>query len=205
MTLINPLANHLVIFAKEPRLGRVKTRLAADIGPLAALAFYRKTLFSVTRRLGGDSRWTTWLAVTPDRAVFEDASWPPTHGRITLITQGRGDLGRRMAGVADSLAPGPAIIIGGDVPDIQPHHIAAAFRALGHHDAVFGPAEDGGYWLVGMKRRPAFTDFFKGVRFSSQHALADTIANLAPGQRHALLETLADIDDGEAFRRWKKG
>ena len=74
------LTNHLVIFAKEPRLGRVKTRLAADIGPLAALAFYRKTLFSVTRRLGGDSRWTTWLAVTPDRAVFGDASWPPARG-----------------------------------------------------------------------------------------------------------------------------
>ena len=194
------LTHHLVIFAKQPRLGRVKTRLAADIGHLDALAFYRRTFFSVTRRLASDHRWRTWLAVTPDRTVFDDVPWPPAHGRIS---QGGGDLGRRMAGVAAGLGPGPVVIIGADVPHIQSHHIAAAFKILGNHDVVFGPAKDGGYWLVGMKRRPAFTDIFKGVRWSTEHALGDTIANLGPGWRHALLETLADIDDGDAYQRWK--
>jgi len=199
MTLIN----HLVVFAKEPRMGRVKTRLAADIGPLAALAFYRKTLFEVTRQLARDDRWQCGLSVTPDRAVFDDGPggpWPSTDFRMS---QGPGGLGQRMGRVMEILPPGPVVIIGSDVPDIQAHHIADAFAALGRNDAVFGPAKDGGYWLVGMKRRPVFTDVFQNVRFSTRYALADTIANLSPGQRHALLETLSDIDDGKDYRRWK--
>ncbi|MEE8350698.1 MAG: TIGR04282 family arsenosugar biosynthesis glycosyltransferase [Rhodospirillales bacterium] len=200
MTLIN----HLVIFAREPRMGRVKTRLAADIGRLAALAFYRKTLFEVTRQLASDRRWQCGLAVTPERAVFDDnpgGPWPQANFRMS---QGSGDLGQRMGRVMEILPPGPVVIIGGDVPDIQAHHIADAFEALGCNDAVFGPAKDGGYWLVGMNRRPVFTDIFQNVRFSTKHALADTIANLAPSQRHVLLETLTDIDDGKDYRGWKK-
>lgn len=185
-------------------MGRVKTRLAADIGPLAALFFYRKTLFEVTRKLASDRRWQCGLAVTPERAVFDESPggpWPQANFRMG---QGSGDLGQRMGRVMEILPPGPVLIIGGDVPDIQAHHIADAFAALGRNDAVFGPAKDGGYWLVGVKRRPVFSDIFQNVRFSTQHALADTIANLAPGQRHALLETLTDIDDGKDYRHWKK-
>src|SRR3546814_16124850 len=78
------------------------------------------------------------------------------------------------------LPPGPAVIIGTDIPDIRPRHAAAAFRALGRHDAVFGPAADGGYWLVGLRRRPTIPRAFDGVRWSTEHALADTRANLRP-------------------------
>jgi glycosyltransferase A (GT-A) superfamily protein (DUF2064 family) len=66
---------------------------------------------------------------------------------------------------------------------------------------VFGPAEDGGYWLVGQRRLRALPDLFRGVRWSSPHALADTLANLAPGQTHALVATLTDVDDGGAYAR----
>ena len=90
------------------------------------------------------------------------------------------------------------------MPAIRRHHIAAAFKALGRHDAVFGPAADGGYWLVGLRRRPRFQDVFNRVRWSTEHALKDTLENLKPGQTHALLETLEDIDDGEAYAKWKK-
>ncbi|MDA0305814.1 MAG: TIGR04282 family arsenosugar biosynthesis glycosyltransferase [Proteobacteria bacterium] len=195
------LNNHLVIFAKEPRMGRVKTRLAADIGQLAALNFYRQTLFSVTNRLACDRRWHCGLAVTPDASVFDDGPWPKTDFRMS---QGQGDLGQRMGRVMEILPPGPVVIIGGDVPDIQAHHIADAFAALGKRDAVFGPAKDGGYWLVGMKRRPVFLDIFQNVRWSTKHALADTVANLGSGQCHALLEMLTDIDDGKDYRGWGK-
>jgi len=195
------LNNHLVIFAREPRLGRVKTRLAADIGRLGALGFYRRTLFSVTRRLARDPRWQCRLAVTPERAVFGEGPWPPVD---TLISQGEGDLGQRMGRVMEILPPGPVVIIGCDVPDIRACHIADAFKALGNHDAVFGPAKDGGYWLVGMKRRPVFRDVFQDVRWSTEYALPDTLANLRPGQSHALLQTLSDIDDGKDYRHWKK-
>lgn len=190
------LTHHLIIFAKMPRMGRVKTRLAADIGPVRALAFYRKSLFEMTRRLAGDRRWQCHLAVTPDRAVFDDGIWPPVD---YFISQGNGGIGQRMARVMEILPPGPVVLIGCDVPDIRARHIADAFKILGNHDAVFGPAKDGGFWLVGMKRRPVFTDIFANVRFSTGHALADTTANLGPGQSHAYLETLSDIDDGKDF------
>lgn len=190
------LRRHLVIFARLPRLGTGKRRLAADIGPVAALAFQRSTLAATVRMLGSDRRWLAWLAVTPRRG----GPWPR---RIPRIAQPAGDLGRRMALVARHLPPGAVIIIGSDIPDIRPSHIAAGFDALGGHDAVFGPAEDGGYWLVGLKRRPRFIDPFAGVRWSTSHALADTMTHLA-GRRVALLETLDDIDDGAALRRHRQ-
>ena len=195
------LKNHLVVFARTPRVGQTKTRLARDIGTIKAWAFAKLSLHAVVRPLVRDPRWGCWLAVTPDRAVHLRRVWPQSHG---VVTQSRGDLGRRMAAVSASLAPGPVVIIGADVPGIRPHHVAQAFRALGRFDAVFGPAGDGGYWLVGMKRRPRFTDLFRGVRWSTDHALADTVANLKGNQTHVLLETLDDIDDGEAYRRWRK-
>ncbi|MBT7942978.1 MAG: glycosyltransferase, partial [Alphaproteobacteria bacterium] len=184
--------NHLIIFAKTPRMGTVKTRLAADIGLVSATAFARRTLHDVAGRLAKDPRWRCWLAVSPDTAANEPKRWPRVHG---LVRQGAGDLGRRMAGVAHRMPTGPVVIIGTDVPAIRPHHIADAFTALGSHDAVFGPAHDGGYWLVGLKRRPVFKDIFQGVRWSTEQALSDTIANLPHRWSHALLETLDDIDD----------
>jgi glycosyltransferase A (GT-A) superfamily protein (DUF2064 family) len=93
----------------------------------------------------------------------------------------------------DRAPPGPLVLIGTDIPGITPAHIAAAFRLLGRHDAVFGPAADGGYWLVGLRRRPCVLRPFRGVRWSTQHALADTLANLR-SRSVAHLPTLADVD-----------
>ncbi|MGA0394140.1 MAG: TIGR04282 family arsenosugar biosynthesis glycosyltransferase, partial [Rhodospirillales bacterium] len=115
---------------------------------------------------------------------------------------GTGDLGARMNRVMNALPPGPAVIIGSDIPTITPRHIAQAFKRLGSDDAVFGPATDGGYWLVGLKRRPTVPSIFRNVRWSSETALADTLANLKHGQRIALLEELEDVDDGYGYRRW---
>ncbi len=198
---MNP-GRHLVVFVRAPRIGRVKTRLARDIGAVGAWRFYRRMLEHTLRPLTQDRRWWCWLAITPESAVSEKRTWPQD---CLLIGQGEGDLGQRMARVAEALPTGPVVIIGADVPGIRPRHIAGAFKALGRHDAVFGPAEDGGYWLVGLKRRPRFQDPFDDVRWSTEHALTDTLANLKGGRTYALLETLADIDDGKAYRRWRKG
>ena len=192
-------ANHLVAFAKTPHLGRVKSRLAADVGAVAATAFYRRTLRSVLPPLARDGRWRCWLAVTPDRDARDAGSWP-TGWRP--IPQGRGDLGRRMARPLRRLAPGPVVIIGTDVPDIRPHHVARAFESLGANDAVFGPSSDGGYWLIGLNQRQRVLAPFKDVRWSTEYALADTLANLDDGKKIVLLETLDDIDDGAALARW---
>ena len=87
---------------------------------------------------------------------------------------------------------------------LGPGHVARALRALGAHDWVLGPAADGGYWLVGARRRPVVPrSLFAHVRWSSEHALADTLANLPAACRVAMLEERSDIDDGAAWRRWR--
>jgi rSAM/selenodomain-associated transferase 1 len=188
----------LVVMAKEPRAGAVKTRLARDIGTVAATGFYRHSLAALTARLARDPRWRTIIAVTPDGACCSPA-WP---ARVARLAQGPGDLGARMQRVFDSLPPGPAVIIGADIPDIRADHIANAFALLGSHDAVFGPAKDGGYWLVGLRRFPKIRAIFSDVRWSSAHALDDTLANLA-GSSVAVVEQLQDVDDGKSHRRLK--
>jgi uncharacterized protein len=192
---------HLVIMAKVPRLGRVKRRLAADIGGFAALGFYRRSLASVIRRLGRDRRWKCWLYVSPDGAAKAVRIWPRGLARRA---QGRGDLGARMRRPLRELPPGPVVIVGSDIPAIECAHIGDAFRVLGSHDLVFGPAADGGYWLVGVRRRPHLPRLFHKVRWSSAHALSDTLAGVTRHMRVALLAELDDVDDGESYLRWRK-
>ncbi len=186
----------LVIMLKEPRAGRVKSRLARDVGAARATQFYRDALTSAVWRLGRDPRWQTLLAVSPDVAV---ASKMLPAG-FKRIAQRGGDLGRRLQNVAASVPPGPVVIIGTDIPGILPADIWAAFRALGTHDAVFGPASDGGYWLVGLKRRPRCPRIFDGVRWSTAFALADTKANLC-GLKCAEISVKDDVDDGRDLAR----
>ena len=191
------LAKHLIIMAKSPHLGRVKRRLGRDIGDVAAAGFYRHCLSHVVLRLAQDRRWRTVIAVDPDRDVTK-AFWP-SRRRIARLPQGKGDLGRRMQRLFAALPPGPAIIVGSDIPAISAAHIAEAFRRLGGADAVLGPAPDGGYWLIGLKRSPRVLRPFAGVRWSSAYALADTVANL-DGKRVAFAATLSDVDTAADFR-----
>ncbi|MDH3474588.1 MAG: TIGR04282 family arsenosugar biosynthesis glycosyltransferase [Rhodospirillales bacterium] len=192
------LRRHLVVFARAPRLGKVKRRLARDLGTLAAWRFHRLTTAALLRRLASDPRWTTWLAVTPDSAAHAGRGlWP---GSCRILPQGPGDLGRRMGRVIERLPPGPVAIVGSDIPGIGARHVVEAFRRLGDHDWVLGPARDGGYWLIGARRRPALRLPFAGVRWGGPHALADTLGNLA-GQRIALLEQLDDVDTGADLAR----
>ena len=190
------MRNRLILMVKEPVAGRVKTRLAREAGTAAALRFYRTVCANLIRRLGNDPRWQPVLAVSPDSAVHS-TSWPTS---VARIPQGIGDLGDRMGRLLRQRGPRATIVIGSDIPDVRPAHIADAFRKLGSADAVFGPAKDGGYWLVGMKpHRPALA-IFRNVRWSSPHALDDTLANLE-GHRIAFAATLGDVDDAASLGR----
>ena len=191
-----PFTRHLVLFTRWPQLGKGKRRLAAGIGPVQALRFQRVSLALNLRRLGHDPRWRLWLAATPDRS----GPWPD---RLGIVAQGGGDLGERMGRVAKALPPGPVVIIGSDVPRIARRDIAAAFHALGGSDAVFGPSPDGGYWLVGLSRRPRFIDPFGAVRWSCEHTFADTLANLA-GAKVARVRARDDVDDAASLARHPK-
>jgi hypothetical protein len=194
------MRQQLVIFAKAPALGRVKSRLARGIGAGAALSFYRRTLAALLRRVARDRPWSTALAVAPDRSARDGRIWPP---RVPRRAQGAGNLGHRMGRVFRNWRKGALIIVGADIPDITADHIARAFRALGSADVVLGPAPDGGYWLIGAKGTARRGDLFAGVRWSSAHALADTLRNLR-GRRVALVDRLDDIDDAPSYRRWRR-
>lgn len=174
----------VIVFARAPRLGTVKRRLARDLGDRAALRFYAANLHRVLRALHRDRRFRTVLAVTPNNAR---ARWPVP---VPRVNQGRGDLGQRMHRACSRHRR--VAIVGTDIPDLHANDVAAAFRALGRAHAAFGPAADGGYWLVALSpRRPGHP--FARVRWSTKHALSDTLANLR-GRRVALLRTLQDVD-----------
>lgn len=188
----------LIVFARAPRLGAVKRRLAAGIGDLPALQFYLGSTGKVLRRVSGGRRWRTILAMTPDGTSVDRFGWVHTE----RMGQGDGDLGRRMELALSRFRSNPVVLIGSDIPDIDASHIATAFEALGHADLVFGPSDDGGYWLVGARHGANARGLFDRVRWSGPHALADTLKN-ARQRRVALLEELIDIDTADDLARWR--
>ncbi|MEP5731421.1 MAG: TIGR04282 family arsenosugar biosynthesis glycosyltransferase [Sulfitobacter sp.] len=183
----------LIIMVKEPRPGRVKTRLGRDIGMTTAAWWFRHQTQALIRRMR-DPRWDLVLAVSPEVTGLTSRIWPSD---LPRWGQGQGDLGDRMARMLRGAAGGPACVIGADIPGIKPQHIGQAFKALGNHDAVFGPAFDGGYWLIGLKhpqRQPP--SLFNGVRWSTEHTLADSKLTL-PDHRIAEIASLADVDTAD--------
>ncbi len=186
---------HLLIFARRPVLGVGKRRLAAAVGDVEAVRFQRLAIDRLLRRLAGDRRWTTTVATSPDRPT----DW--LRGRAAAMPQGRGDLGRRLSGAARRFPTGRLVIIGSDTPAVGPGDVAAAFDALRGHEAVVGPARDGGYWLIGVRRSAHGPLPFDDIRWSSPDTLADTLARLE-GRRTARLRTLEDVDDLASYRRF---
>lgn len=187
----------LVIFTKEPRPGRVKSRLARDIGRIDAAWWYRHQAHRLIRALAADPRWQTVLAVSPDAEGLTSRIWPPG---LPRQPQGNGDLGRRMVRALRQ-APGDVLVIGSDVPGITPAQVAGAFRLLNPHDVVLGPAEDGGYWAIGRRRGAVLPPHaLADVRWSGPQALADTVASLGSlSVSHAAI--LADVDTSADLRR----
>lgn len=186
----------LIVMVKEPRPGRVKTRLGREIGMVPAAWWFRHQTARLLREVD-DPRWHLTLAVSPDRAGLQSRVWP---AHLPRLPQGSGDLGDRMGRLLRGAPPGPVCVIGADIPGIRRHHIARAFSALGRHDAVFGPAHDGGFWLVGLKRTGAVPrTLFRGVRWSSRTALADTMDTVGDC-RVACIDALKDVDTVDDLR-----
>ncbi len=196
------LERHLVIMARVPRLCQGKRRLARGLGELATWRFQRRQLTELLRNLNQPGLWRLWLCLTP-----QHLAWPvdiPRPRGVRVLRQGRGDLGQRMARPFKGLPPGPLVMIGADIPGISAHDVRTAFRRLGQRPWVFGPADDGGYWLIGARRRPiapaAMTMPFKAVRWGSRHALGDTLSNIKQGDA-VLLRELIDVDTAEDLER----
>ena len=183
----------VIVFARAPQLGTVKRRLARDIGDRNALRFHLATLTALLRDLLRCQRFDVVLAVTPDRARFR------LPVRVGRIGQGRGDLGRRMSRALGRFGRGRVALVGCDIPDATSADLRLAFRRLGSADAVFGPADDGGYWLIALgPRRPA--DLFGASRWSTEHALADTLHQFR-NHRVGFVRQLRDVDTLADWRR----
>ena len=183
----------LYVFAKAPRMGAAKTRLAAGIGPVHAQRLYRAMTARVLRGVQ-DPRWDTMLYSSGDAACV------PEWRGLPRRPQPGGSLSPRLAAVFAGPRR-PVIVIGTDAPQVGARDIAEALDALRRERFVFGPASDGGFWLMGA-RAPLRPGFFDGVRWSSAHTLDDVRARAG---RVALLRELTDVDDVEGLRAWRRG
>ena len=180
----------LIIMVKEPRAGRVKTRLGRDIGMVAAAWWFRHQSRDLIRRLR-DQRWQIVLSVTPDFVGLTSRFWP---GDLARMPQGRGDVGQRMLRALQAIPRGRVCLVGSDIPDMSRAHVARAFAALGQRDIVFGPAWDGGFWLVGSHGGRALpAGLFQDVRWSHPATLEDAVAS-AGRARIGLVARLRDVD-----------
>jgi len=188
----------LVLFVRAPLLGTGKRRLARDIGDVAALRFQRSMIALLLRRLAKDGRWRLRIVVTPDKTHRRARHW---RRGVEAVGQGSGDLGIRMRRALENCRPGPVVLVGADIPALDARHAAAAFHLLGSRDLVFGPAEDGGFWLVGARHPRRLPPLFERVRWSGPEALADTLAGLPRRIRVGYVDRLEDVDDADAYRR----
>ncbi len=189
----------VIVFARVPRLGAVKTRLSIGIGMLGAYQFYVRNTNQLVRRLASDGRWDVDLCLTPDHFRGVRRIWPSA---VSLSLQGRGDIGTRMERAISRYPDRKVILIGSDIPDIQNSDIASGFAAMRGRDLVFGPSKDGGYWLTGVRAGFLARGLYDNVRWSGPSALSDTLRN-SQGKSVTLLRELYDIDDLKSFKDWK--
>lgn len=187
----------VLVFVKHPVAGQVKTRLAAGIGDEQALVVYQKLLQKTHDALIGED-WD--IQVWYGNAIPEDDLWKRA-GFIRQAQHGP-DLGARMHhAFTQAFEQGytQAILIGSDLAEMDHQLLRQAFKALDRHDAVIGPSDDGGYYLVGLQR--ALPDLFLGKMWSHDHVLQEAITSLDNGQRsYRLLPVCHDVDTVEDLK-----
>ena len=179
------------LFTRWPTPGQAKSRLIPAIGADAAAALHKRlterTIATVLAAgLALEIRST-------GASVAQFHAWLGQGTRI--IDQGPGDLGQRLARAAQSL---PVLLLGADIPDLEPQHLTQAAAALASHPAVIGPAEDGGYWLLGLSA-PA-PQLFENIAWGTETVFETTFSRLTP--QPPLLARLADLDRPEDLPRW---
>ena len=195
----------LIIFAREPIHGKVKTRLAAAVGDQAAADLYETMLRAVlkTSRQLDDVETIVYWACEEESLPRLDAKY-----RCSSRRQSMGDLGQRMQAAFQEMFSGGCdvcCIIGSDAPDLPFPYIQEAYRLLATQqtDAVFGPSRDGGYYLLGMRK--IWPQLFSGIPWSSADVLAQSLAAARDsGLTAALLPEWQDIDTVEDLNAFQE-
>jgi len=198
--------SRLLIFAKAPEPGQVKTRLAPVLGDAGAAGFYRDLLSGTIDRFAraGLCPVVCWCSPDTRHEVFRRAA---AEQGVELRQQRGDDLGARMAWAArDALGAAAAVVlIGGDCPVLGPDHLGRVLEWLHMSgvDAVLGPAEDGGYVLLGLRHFDP--SLFEGIAWGGPRVLAATRQRLQRlGWRWKELEPLWDIDRPEDLARYRR-
>lgn len=187
----------LIIFARNPELGKVKNRLAKTIGKEKALEVYNKLLSNVYAETK-DLKCNKYLFLSErtDSGLFDDTF-------IQKIQSGS-DLGSKMLSAIESvLKEGneSAVLFGTDVPGLSSEIIYDAFQRLSEQDVVIGPSKDGGYYLIGMKE--SLSPLFEDMKWSNDQVLNNTLERIANlNKSYYLLEELIDIDTEENMKDW---
>lgn len=181
----------LIIFVKNPEKGKVKTRLAADVGDGRALNIYLQ-LLDITRSAACKVNCHRHLFYSD--FVDDNDDW--SSADFTKHVQCGDDLGDRMLHALQNVLNGDvrkAVIIGSDCPNIRSGIVESAFAALDEADVVIGPAKDGGYYLIGMKEPLSF--LFQGREWSTPSVCSSTVRDLqSNGRSYFLLPELSDVD-----------
>lgn len=187
----------LLIFIKNPELGTAKTRLAKTVGDERALRIYRE-LLRHTREVTTQVAASRYLYYSKFVDTTDEWSADDFHKAV----QPAGDLGRRMRTAFEAVLAhhDRAVIVGSDCATLHPAILERAFAALGTHDAVIGPAADGGYYLLGLK--DLSVDVFGGMTWSVATVATTTIDRLeGAGKTVARLPVLSDIDTEDDWKR----
>ena len=197
-----PTSCRIVVFAKAPAPGRVKTRLIPTLGEAGAAALHRRLVMHTLRAAQEADLGPVELWCAPDthHAFFSECE---RGFGVSLHSQCEGDLGARMRRALENVLGRAerAILVGSDIPALSAQYLRDAERALSRaHDAVIGPAEDGGYVLIGLAR--CDPDLFRDIPWGEPEVLAETRGRIAALRWRCFeLPALSDVDRPEDLKR----
>jgi rSAM/selenodomain-associated transferase 1 len=187
--------SRIAVFAREPILGKVKTRLLGALGERQALTLYQQMVARITSCIDSSqlAQLDLWVTSNPSHEYFLTLC-----NEMNIYIQTGSDLGAKMAFAIDHTLAGDAVesvlIVGTDCPVMDAGYLRSALTALrAGNEVVIGPAEDGGYVLIGMRR--ALPELFADIPWGTDKVLTKTLARLTDlGINYQLLPTLWDVD-----------
>ncbi len=196
----------VIVFGRYPEIGKVKTRLAKEIGEEPALKFYKfsaENTFAECKKIKSENILLyLFFSEVKDKASV--AKW--TGNDFTYFSQSGSNLGERMYNAfLEIFSKGikKAVIIGTDIPEINSEIIKQSCELLNYTDSVIGPAADGGYYLLGMKNPHKF--LFENINWSTGSVFSETKFRIMKNKlSFFVLKELGDIDTKEDYIRWSE-
>lgn len=182
---------NLYVFSRRPEISIGKSRLKKKIGKALGSNFYHYNLKKTLRIFYKDTRINLKICVNPDNAI---KNWPRSiFSNIERIPQGKGDLGKKIWNIIKQDNKSK-IIIGSDILNIQSSYIVTAWKKLKNNDIVFGPSNDGGFWLIGASNIKKLNYIFHNIDWELDNTLYQIQSKLPKNLSIDFVRTLKDLD-----------